>query len=223
MNIPFWKKYLSYLFELHIESAPSKINPHLYVSLNKGRYQLSTANAIYSFADLYDNFSFAFQKIHLPHNNSKVLLLGLGLGSIPYMLERNFNKNYQYTAIEIDENILYLASKYTLPYLTSSINMQCADALHFVNYCQESFDLICMDVFLDDVVPIQFEKMDFLAQLKSLLNPDGIILFNRLANTEADKIAANKFMNIFMKIFPDGMYLEPTGNWIFMNDKTFLK
>ena len=90
---PFWKKILSYFFEFHIESAPSEINPHLYVSLNRGRYQLSTANAIYSFEDLYDNFFDAFKKVNLDQYPIKnVLVLGLGLGSIPLMLEKNLKK-----------------------------------------------------------------------------------------------------------------------------------
>ena len=55
MKQPLWKRWLSYLFEIHVESTSSDYNPHLHVSLNNGRYQLSTANAIYSFEDLYDN------------------------------------------------------------------------------------------------------------------------------------------------------------------------
>ena len=49
MKQPLWKRLVSYLFEIHVESTSSEFNPHLYVSLYKGRYQLSTANAIYSF------------------------------------------------------------------------------------------------------------------------------------------------------------------------------
>ncbi len=59
-HIPRWKYWLSHFMELHIESAPSELNPHLYVSLTRGRLQLCTANAIYSFEDLYDNFSKTF-------------------------------------------------------------------------------------------------------------------------------------------------------------------
>ena len=113
MKQPKWKRLLSYLFEIHIESTSSDYNPHLYVSLQKGRYQLSTANAIYSFEDLYDNFSDAFKEIDLDQLNvQNVLILGFGLGSIPIILEQKFNKKYFYTGVEIDEEVLYLANKY---------------------------------------------------------------------------------------------------------------
>lgn len=223
MQIPIWKKYLSHLFEFHIESAPSEINPHLYVSLRQGRYQLSTAKAIYSFADLYDNFTLTFQQVDLSDEIQDVLLLGFGLGSIPYMLEKKFNKAYNYTAVEIDENVLYLANKYTLPELTSSITLMPADAFAFAHYCQETFDLICMDVFLDDVVPADFETEAYLLQLKSLLNPNGILLFNKLAATPKDRKQASQFVKTFEKIFPNGLYLDVNGNWMLVNDRKFLK
>lgn len=223
MTVPTWKKYLSYFYEFHIESAPSEINPHLYVSLSRGRYQLSTANAIYSFADLYDNFTLTFQKIHLPDTVQDVLILGFGLGSIPYMLEKKFDKNYQYTAVEIDENVLYLANKYTLPELTSAITMMPADAFAFVHYCHDTFDLICMDVFLDDIVPENFESEQYLEQLATLLNPKGILLFNKLAATKDDRTQAAQFVETFKKVFPKGAYLDVNGNWMLINDATFIK
>lgn len=224
MKIPLWKYYLSYLTEIHVESAPSEHNPHLYVSLRKGRYQLSTANAIYSYADLYDNFSDAFHKIKLEDCKiDKVLLLGFGLGSIPYMLERNFQKKYDYTAVEIDENVLYLANKYVLPELTSSFSMVPMDANIFVGYCQETFDLICMDIFLDDTIPEIFEKEEFLEKLKSLLNPNGILLFNKLALTEDDLKSCEAFQPTFIHCFPEGIPIKVKGNWVFLNRKDALR
>ena len=216
---PFWKKIISYLTELHIESAPSDINPHLYVSLNRGRYQLCTANAIYSYEDLYDNYSEAFKKIEIDKRKvENVLILGFGLGSIPFMLEKTFHKKYHYTAVEIDESVIYLATKYALPEINSSIQMICTDAFAYVMQCQEQFDLVCMDVFLDDLVPEEFEAEDFLKNLKRLIAKDGLLLFNRLANTPEDlKATQTFFKEKFQPVFPDGRYLEVRGNWMLLD------
>lgn len=222
MKIPAWKKYLSHFFELHVESAPSEINPHLYVSLRRGRYQLSTANAIYSYADLYDNFTLTFKQLKMPADGKEVLILGFGLGSIPYMLEKKFDKKYNYTAVEIDENVLYLANKYVLPELTSSITTMPTDAFAYVHYCHDRYDLICMDVFLDDIVPDNFETEHYLAQLASLLNPNGILLFNKLAANKRDKEQAAEFYKLFKKVFPKGTYLDVNGNWMLVNDERFV-
>ena len=215
----FWKKIISYITELHIESAPSDINPHLYVSLNRGRYQLCTANAIYSYEDLYDNYFEAFKKIEIEKRKiENVLILGFGLGSIPFMLEKHFQKKYHYTAIEIDESVIYLATKYALPEIDSPIQMICANAFAFVMQCQQQFDLVCMDVFLDDIVPEEFEDSDFLENLKQLIAKDGLLLYNRLANTPQDLNATQTFFKEkFQSVFPEGKYLEVRGNWMLLD------
>jgi len=216
---------LSYVYELHIESTSSEYNPHLYVSLNRGRYQLCTANAVYSHEDLYDNFSSAFRQIKLDQLDiKKVLVLGLGLGSIPQMLEKVFQKNYQYTAIEIDEEVLYLANKYILKDLDSRMNFICTDALAFVHQSTETFDMITVDVFLDDEIPEDFQSIDFLEQVKNLLNPQGIVLYNCLAHTAKDRKLSKAFYDEkFSQVFQDSKMLNVKDNWMLVNRTDILK
>jgi predicted membrane-bound spermidine synthase len=224
INQPFWKRWLSHFMEWHIESAPSHINPHLYVSLKKGRYQLSAARAVYSFSDLYDNFGDAFQNIQLPQPGSKVLILGFGLGSIPILLEKTHQKKYFYTAVEIDENVLYLANKYTLPYLNASIELICTDAFAYVQQCKTQFDLVCVDIFLDDLTPDVFKTQDFLATLATLVAPHGKVLYNCLATTNKDLLATKSFFNNeFLKAFPSATRIKTDGNWLlFYQNKDLL-
>jgi spermidine synthase len=216
---PIWKILLSYLTELHIESAPSEINPHLYVSLSKGRYQLSTANAVYSYGDLYDNYRKIFERMNLPNSQiEKVLILGFGLGSVPFMLEKKFEQKYHYTGIEIDENVVYLAEKYVISELNSPIEIYCADAFSFVMQTSEKFDLIAMDVFLDDIIPNNFHSQEFLIALKDLIEENGLLLYNRLSLTEQDQKDTQSFYESeFLTVFPNGTYLDVGGNWMLMN------
>ena len=93
MRQPTWKIWLSYFTEIVLERGSSDPNEDLQLGLKKGRYCLSTPNAIYSFGDLYDNFSKSFQQLDIVEKNIKdVLVLGFGLGSIPFMLEKTFSK-----------------------------------------------------------------------------------------------------------------------------------
>ena len=214
-----WRIWLSYLFEQHLESTSSAYNPYLSVSLVRGRYQLNTANAVYSFADLYTNFRMAFQQLEIksqPVND--VLILGFGLGSIPYMLERVFDCHFNYTAVEIDEEVLYLAHRYALPEIASPIEMITANAFDYAAQCETQYDLICMDVFLDDVIPDDFETTEFLGNLKRLLRPQGILLYNRLSYSEGDKEKSRSFLEEgFRKIFPEAFYIDTESNWILVN------
>ncbi len=219
MKQPFWKILISYLFEWHLESVASDNNPDLHVVLKRGRYQLLTNNAIYSYADLYDNFVRSFRKINLSHlPGDNVLLLGFGLGSIPVILEKVFEKNFHYVGIEKDEAVLYLANKYQLPHLQSNIELICTDAIHFINQNQQLFDLICMDIFFDDVIPEQFEQKSYLLKLKSILHPQGLLMFNRLSLHEKDRLRTKRFFeNVFKSVFPKGTYLDVKGNWMLLN------
>jgi len=77
-----------------------------------------------------------------------------------------------------------------------------------------------MDIFLDDVIPNEFEQTDFLENLKTLIAPEGLLLYNRLFNTQEDKTTTQHFYeDIFCKIFPDATYLNVDGNWMLLNRK----
>jgi len=224
MKQPFWKKLLSYITEIEIEHSRSIYNDGLTVSLVKGEYQLTTAEAIYSYGLRYDNYYTAFKNIHLDKVGKDVLLLGLGLGSIPYMLERSFDQSYNYTAVEIDEEIIHLASKYVLNSLDSEIYTQQADAINYIALNEVKFDMIAMDIFVSDYIPEVFETRDYLLQLKNTLSADGVVLFNRLYYYEKDKKKTKQYYEeIFLDVFPTGGMLDINGNWILVSDKSYLK
>ncbi len=225
MTQPLWRRLLSYIKTVHIETTESEHNPYLRVVLKRGQYQLLTANAIYSYGELYDNFSRAFERIDLDKRDIKdVLILGFGLGSIPVMLENRFQKKYYYTAVEIDPEVLRLANTYVVRDIKSGIEFQLSDARTFAEFSKEKFDMICMDVFLDDEVPTELEHEDFLVNLKKMLAPDGILLFNKLAWSNQDKKKSQAFFeNHFKRIFTEGVYLDVNGNYILLNRGDILK
>ena len=223
MNIPWWKKTLSYITELEIERTSSPYNSHLEVSLKKGRLMLSTHNAIYSYSDKYDNFGDAFKKMNL-NGIEEVLLLGFGLGSIPLILEKIEKVKMNYTGVEIDEEVIYLASKYVLPQLESEINLFTSDAMSFLAVDQNRYDLIAMDIFESDFIPEQFETESYLYSIIEHLTMDGVLMYNRLAYTKQDiEKSVAYYHNVFNKVFPDATYLSIKGNMMLFNRKDVLK
>ena len=149
--------------EQHVESVEGTLNPSLHVSLVNGRYQLSTDSAVYSFDDLYDNFTTAFERTDLKAFQPKsVLILGLGLGSVPYILETKYKLEPVYTAVELDEAVIYLAEKYRLSNLKAPVQCIAADAVVFVSINTETFDLIVIDIFIDDSLIWWFFFLGFL-------------------------------------------------------------
>lgn len=227
MYIPWWKKALSYITEIHLESTTSEHTEDLHVYIVNGQLQLCSNTVIYSYGVKYDNFTETFNRIQWNQYQPKTcLVLGLGLGSIPQLLEQNHKLDIAYTAVEIDEEVIYLMSKYALPQLSSSIEIIQSNALNFIDmqYGGQKYDMICIDLFIDDIVPDEFRTPEFLEDVHDLLSEDGVLFFNHLGLTRADqKLAKAYFEEIFQKVLPDGQLLQVKGNCMLISRKDILK
>lgn len=205
---------LSFLKQVQVETTSSEFTHSLEVVLFEGRYMLNTQNATYSYEDKYSSYKSALQHIakDLPTMKSG-LVLGLGLGSIPYMLQRNFNFTGQIDCVEIDATIIDLASKYyPSSKLFNQLKIHEADALNWMEFNHRKFDLITVDLFIDKYVPREFHSATFMELLKQALNPNGILLFSRMTdNTKSEKQLGENLKNIF----PEGEIIDTGGNLIF--------
>ncbi len=213
-----WNKWYSYLIDIELEISSSEINEYLEVILTSGRIQLCTKKAIYSNEKRYDNFRRLFERMDFEKMRGKqVLLLGLGLGSVIQLLEAE-KQNFYFTAVELDEEIIRLAEKYILHNLDTPINIISADALTYVKLAQEKFDLICMDIFIDDVVPDQFKTKEFCELLNNLLTESGTLVYNCPAfNRASSDNSKDFFENSFKKVFPEGKNLHIHKNYMLLN------
>lgn len=224
MTHPLWKKALSYFKEISLEQTSSLCNPYLEVLLVQGRHQLATKDAIYSFDDKYENFSYSFHLIDfskLP--GKKVLILGLGLGSVIYILEKMMKLKFEYTAVEVDNEICRLCNKYTLNDLKSYVEVIPAEAMSFLEFNDEKYDMIIMDIFQSAVIPQKFQTIDFLNTLRSKLTEGGLCLYNRMNITETDKSDNEYFRENMKTVFPKMREISIKTNLVAINDGDFLK
>lgn len=201
---PRWKKWLSYLKDIVIDSEISVHNGEMFVVLSKGRILLATEEAVYSWDDLYSNFYDTFDYLGKETiiNWNKILVLGMGLGSIPFMLEKKFRSKASFVLVENDPAVVELAEYYSLPRLTNPYEIYSQDALDYVNKCKEKFDCICVDIFVGREVPEVFQKEAFLLHLKDYLNPGGVIIFNKLYMSKEDRESTDQlYHNFFSRIF----------------------
>lgn len=224
-DIPQLRKWLSHLTEQVLETTSSDHNDFLQVSLVSGRLQLVAEDAIYSFGDYYLNFRKLFERFdfeQLPLR-SNVLILGLGLGSIPELLEDYIGVEYEYVAVEIDPVIIDLATRYSLPKLRSPLEVVQADAYAFLQIDHRKYDLICVDVFQDATIPDHLNGDDFLDLLRESITPGGVIAYNRLADTTAHaKESLEYYEGPFKKAFPEGDLVNTRGNYMLLSEGRFL-
>ena len=189
MNFPvnIWTRLISHIVQVPITKATSHQGEPLHIHLIKGRLQLSTDKAVYSFDDKYDNFVDGLKAI-CPEKfrNTPFLILGGGLGSVPYILERKHSITPHFTIVEIDIAIIHLFNQFTKPRLQSDIDIHAVDAERFVHNTSNKYGVIVIDLFIDDCIPDKFQTKEFLSQCRQALLPHGVILFNWMTVTKAE-------------------------------------
>lgn len=211
---------LSFLHDVLISKTSSPNNSVLEVVLSKGRYRLNTANATYSYEDLYDVFFKAFQRLAFQKRALKnVLVLGTGLGSVPLILQKKFGRKAHFVCVDIDNVVIDLAKQYLPSEVVKNTTFVVADAMAFVIQAAQNkdvYDCIVVDLFIDDSTPAIFRSKPFLEQCKNLLPPKGMLLYNVLSNTkEHQKIGDHFWINYFLPIFPNSKVLESPSNKVF--------
>jgi spermidine synthase len=92
------------------------------------------------------------------------------------------------------------------------------DAYTFLSLTENMYDMICMDVFIDDAVPQELETKDFLEMLKETLTDEGLLIYNRLSLTGKDIEDTERFYNeVFIKVFTQASIFDAGGNKMLLN------
>ncbi|WP_103072222.1 spermine/spermidine synthase domain-containing protein [Aquimarina sediminis] len=170
------KKLLSYLWPFTKE-IPSKINGTLELTWMNGKKVLDSQNANHSYGTLQKLLNYGLSQIRIPPKG-EILLLGLGGGSIIQTLRNSTSFSGSITAVEIDEIIIEIAKNEFGIKNTSDLRIICDDAYGFIDQCITQFDIIIIDIFIDNKVPQQFYDLTFWAKIMSLIRPTGYVLFN---------------------------------------------
>ncbi|HPE96332.1 MAG: methyltransferase domain-containing protein [Chitinophagales bacterium] len=204
-----WQYWQSFLYPVRLDQKNSSYSGEIRVDLVGGRCQLHTGNAIYSYEDRYTSFMHALG-VATFEDDCRVLVLGMGLGSIPYLLFRTFHHRGLVTCIEIDPDIIGLAKKYYPPSAPVPDIIQ-ADAVTWLQQNKLTFDLITMDMFIGEEVPYECWQTSFLSDLKRAVAPGGALLFSRLKEREVEE--QDLWKNL-AETFPGAAEIPTSGNSI---------
>lgn len=215
--VNIWTKFISHIVKVPVDKIDSGNEP-LYVDLIKGRYQLSTDKAVYSFDDKYDNFVTAFRSIKADKFNQKnILVLGGGLGSVPFILEKNHSVKANFTIVEYDLNVIKLFNKYTRPRLESDVTIVETDAEYYMLNNSAHYDMIVIDLFIDDEIPEKFTSHEFLEICKEHLSEKGLLLYNCMTVSEIQKIHSADYKKfIFDVVFKKHDFVKTKYNYVLM-------
>jgi len=186
----------------------SQFNGTLEISSLNGKKVLNSKTANYSYGALQRVLHYGLSQIYFD-SKAKILLLGLGGGSVLDTLKNVCKHSGPITAIEIDPVIINIAKEEFGIQENKNLTIIAEDALDFVTHCLDSFDLIILDIFIDQNVPIDFYQVKFWDSLTQLLKPKGNILFNagiQLRNTTDIQSILHRYSNSIAFQVHDNVY-----------------
>lgn len=155
----------------------SAVNGRLELNFTNGRKVLDSANTNYSYGSLQQVLRYGLRKMDVSAVSS-VLVLGLGGGSVIGTLRKDFGFTGPVTGVDVDPVILDLASgEYGLKE-DKNLQMVCMDALGFLRDHDQQFDLIIIDLFVDNDVPAFVFDLFFWQQIHRHLNSKGQFILN---------------------------------------------
>ncbi|MBW7844583.1 MAG: fused MFS/spermidine synthase [Bacteroidia bacterium] len=195
----FIKTIESYLWGIKIKTWQSATNGTIDLWFINNKLVLNTQNANQSYDSLHRVFQTVFEKINIKQRNPKsILLLGLGGGSVPTIIYEECKLNPSIVAIEHDSTMLSIANEIFNINRFKNLQTIIDDAFDFTLNNTQTFDLIIVDVFQDNMVPKKFISEAFCNRIITLLNSNGIIVFNVITESVSQKNDFNT-LKIFFK------------------------
>lgn len=112
-----------------------------------------------------------------PETARKILMLGLGGGSISTYLGR-FMPEAAITTVEIDPDVITAAKTYFGLRETERMRYRAGDGRVFLSRNDELYDLILLDAYRGGYVPFHLLTREFYTLVKQRLTPGGAAAFN---------------------------------------------
>jgi len=107
----------------------------------------------------------------------RVLVLGLGAGSIPVYLQRIL-PDAMIDSVELDPGVIDVSKKYFGLRETKTFRLIESDARVFLNRHAEPYDIIFVDAFTGSYIPFHLMTKEFYQLVRSRLAPHGVAAFN---------------------------------------------
>jgi len=192
-------RLISWVVPVPVERGGSSLSPGLEVRIEQGRYVLNTRGANYSFGQLHRVFRHAFADAGIARAApARVLVLGLGAGSVPAILLDEYGLASRIKGVDADERVLALRQKYFLTGRQGEVIAVHADASTFLAGSDEHFDLVAVDLFVDRKVPVQFMDESFFGELARHLAVGGTLFFNLMPKDKEEAARVRGLMQRFI-------------------------
>jgi spermidine synthase len=145
----------------------------------------------------------------LAERPGRVLIVGLGGGTIPRFLHQHFPE-LAIDVVEIDPDVVAVAKQFFGFREDARMRAHVADGRAFIAACRQRYDLILLDAFSSDSIPIHLATREFLMEVRRALTPNGLVAGNvwgRGSNPLYDSM-----VRTYQAVFPEVCIVDVTGS-----------
>jgi len=152
---------------------------------------------------------------YAPPQPKRILMMGLGGGSIPKFLLKAFPE-VQIDVIELDPEVADVARRFFQVPKDPRLKITVMDGRVFLTRSRDKYDIIFLDAYNDDSIPFHLCTLEFVQIVKKALNPGGVAVSNIWA-PELNKFYYSE-IRTYLSAFQELYLLEgqESGNIIFI-------
>jgi spermidine synthase len=192
----------------------SEAEGYRYLSFNRtrGSQSMVSVKEPFELQFAYTRAAF-FAPAFLEKKPEKILLIGLGAGSIPKVMAKYY-PDAKIDIVEIDEDVLKVAKKYFFFEQTQNMNITIMDGRSFLRRSGEKYDLIFLDAYDDLSIPFHLTTKEFFEIVKERLSPNGIVASN-VWGPRNDQFYLSE-AKTYQSVFPHVYMIDaiPSNNYI---------
>lgn len=141
--------------------------------------------------------------LYLQPEPDKILIIGLGGGTLPSTLSRILPKA-KINTVEIDPAVVRVAQKYFNFRMTSTNNVSEGDGRVFVKRAIKKgikYDLIMLDAFDHDYIPEHLLTQEFLREVKKIMTPGGVLTANTWSSSRLYDHESTTYESVFGRFY----------------------
>jgi spermidine synthase len=132
----------------------------------------------------------------------KMLIIGLGGGSIPKKVQKEF-PHMEIDAVEIDPEVIKMSKDFFNVKESSLLRLHAQDGRLFMARTPQQYDIILLDAYFTDAMPFHLTTKQFFELAQKKLTPNGIVVANLIsAVTGPSGKIARAFVRTQRQVFP---------------------
>ena len=136
-------------------------------------------------------------------NPQRVLIIGLGGGTIPSFLHKHFPRTIV-DVVEVDEYVVDAASRFCDFREEATLHVYVEDGRRFIEECRDLYDIIILDCYGSQGIPYHLTTLEFLKSVREILTTEGVLVGN--VWSKASNASYDSMLQTYLCVF-GGVYV----------------